>query len=197
MTDESIPPPQRPPGQRPADVPDAVTPVGDETLVERPVSRVVREDVVVPPQADGVAPGVVHEEERVGVARDGSVVREYDRIEQPPVERRNWWPWLPSGILLLVLIGLGIWYFTRDEKATVSSVVGQPVASAVTRLEQDGFKTSVTHRAGAAKVGIVLAEQPPGGSSADKGSVVALTVSSAPATVTDWSQRASASRARR
>ena len=184
MTDERIPPPEGPSGQPPAIVPASGTPAPDDTLVERPASRVVREEVVVPPQADGTTPGVVHEEERVGVGRDGSVVREYDRIEQPPVERRNWWPWLLSGILLLVLIGLGIWYFTRDDKATVSSVVGQPVGPAVTRLEEDGFKTSVTHRAGGARVGIVLAEQPPGGSSAAKGSVVALTVSSAPATVT-------------
>jgi beta-lactam-binding protein with PASTA domain len=176
MTDENIPPVEP--------TPDAVLPVPDDTLVERPVSRVVREEVIVPP-ADAVSAGAVHEEVRVGVLSDGSVVREYDRVEQPPVvEQRNWWPWLVSGLLLLVLIGLGIWYFTRDEKATVSSVVGQPVGSAVTRLEQDGFKTSVTHRAGGTRAGIVLVEQPPGGSSADKGSVVALTVSSAPVAVT-------------
>lgn len=184
MTDESIPPPRRASSQPPPDVPDAGIPVQDDTLVEPPVSRVVREEVVVPPQVDGASAGVVHEEERLGVGRDGSVVREYDRIEQPPVERRNWWPWLVSALLLLILIGLGIWYLTRDEQTTVASVVGQPVGSAIARLEQDGFKTSVTRRAGGDKVGIVLAEQPPGGSSADKGSVIALTVSSAPATVT-------------
>jgi beta-lactam-binding protein with PASTA domain len=185
MTDESIPPIEGTSGEVPADVPTAGSPLPDDTLVARPESRVVREEVIVPPATGDVDAGAVHEEERIGVLSDGSVVREYDRVEQPPVvKRRNWWPWLVSGLLLLVLIGLGIWYFTRDEKATVSSVVGQPVGPAVTRLEQDGFKTSVTHRAGGTKAGIVLAEQPPGGSSADKGSVVALTVSSAPATVT-------------
>ncbi len=186
MTDENIPPREPSSSEAPVDVPSSGSPPYDDTLVARPAGRVVREEVIVPPAAsEGISAGAVHEEERVGVLRDGSVLREYDRIEQPPVvERRNWWPWLVSGLLLLVLIGLGIWYFTRDEKATVSSVVGQPVGSAVTRLEQDGFKTSIIHRTGGAKAGVVLAEQPPGGSSADKGSVVALTVSAAPATVT-------------
>jgi beta-lactam-binding protein with PASTA domain len=183
VTDESVPPPERTLAQ-PADAPGAESRPPDETLVERPASRAVREQVVVPPAADGVAAGVVHEEERVGVLRDGSVVREYDRVEQPPVvQQRTWWPWIVSGILLLILIGLGIWYFTRDEKATVSPVVGQPVGSAVARLEQTGFKTSVTHRASGKRPGIVLGEQPPGGSSADKGSVIALTVSAAPTSV--------------
>jgi beta-lactam-binding protein with PASTA domain len=171
MTDERIPPPEGPP---------------DETLVAQPASRIVREErVVVPPAGPVVVPGAVHEEERVGVGADGSVVREYDRLEQPPVGRtRSWWPWIISAVLLLILIGLGIWYFTRGEKATVAPVVGQPVAAAVTRLEQAGFKTQITRRVGDARPGIVLEERPAGGSQADKGSTVALVVSAAPGTVT-------------
>jgi beta-lactam-binding protein with PASTA domain len=171
MTDERIPPTEGPP---------------DETLVARPARRVVREErVVVPPAAPGAVPGAVHEEERVGVQADGSVVRQYDRLEQPPAVRtRNWWPWIISAILLLILIGLGIWYFTRAETATVAPVVGQPAASAVTRLEQAGFKTQITRRVGEARPGIVLEERPAGGSQADKGSTVALIVSAAPGAVT-------------
>lgn len=171
MSDERIPPPEGNP---------------DETLVARPVSRVVREErVVVPPADPNVLPGAVHEEERVGVRADGSVVREYDRLEQPPVVRtRNWWPWVIAAILLLILIGLGIWYFTRAEQATVAPVVGQPVGTAVTRLEQAGFKTQITRRVGNGQPDTVLEQRPAGGSQADKGSTVALVVSAAPGTVT-------------
>ena len=171
MTDDRIPPPE--------DIPD-------ETLVARPARRVVQEErVVVPPEDPDVMPGAVHEEERVGMRADGSVVREYDRLEQPPVVRtRNRWPWIIAAILLLILIGLGIWYFTRADQATVTPVVGQPVGTAVTRLEQDGFKTQITRRVSDARPDRVLEQRPAGGSQADKGATVALVVSAAPGTVT-------------
>src|SRR5690242_2167618 len=82
----------------------------DETVVQR---RVERHEVVVPPTDPDVAPGVVHEQERVGVTGDGAVVREYDRIEQPPVDRRGTrWPWIISAVLVLIVAALAIWYFT-------------------------------------------------------------------------------------
>src|SRR4029077_3820052 len=100
MTDQ-----RNPRGQQPA--PPAVPQAPDETLVQQGVVR--EEQVIVTPDAD-ITPGVVHEEERVGVRSDGAVVRELDRVEKPPVDqRRNWWPWAISTILLLVLIGLAIW----------------------------------------------------------------------------------------
>jgi eukaryotic-like serine/threonine-protein kinase len=170
MTDQRTPP---------EDVP-ARPPVPEETLVERPVRRVVRQQVVVPPDA-GVTPGAVHEQERVGVAGDGSVVREYDRLEQPPVDhRRNWWPWIISAILLLALIGLGVWYLTRDDKATVTPVMGQTSTAAVARLQSDGFKTQIIRRVSARRPGTVIGEQPVGGSKAAKGAVVVLTVAAPP-----------------
>ena len=66
----------------------------------------------------------------------------------------------------------------------MTPVVGQSVDTAVTQLEQAGFKTQITRRPATAKPDTVLAENPGGGTKADKGSIVALTVSSAPATVT-------------
>jgi beta-lactam-binding protein with PASTA domain len=165
MTDERIPP-TGPPSRR--------TP--EETLVQR--------QVVIPPAGGGVEPGVVHEEERVRVLRDGSVVSEFDRVEQPPVDRRrNWWPWALSGVLLLVLIGLAIWYFTRAEQATVAPVTGQTAPAAVARLQQDGFKTQIIRRVSGRRPGTVVGEQPAGGSKADTGSLVVLTVASAPTSV--------------
>jgi eukaryotic-like serine/threonine-protein kinase len=150
----------------------------DESI--RPEKTLVQRQVVVPP-ADA---GAVHEQERVGVLPDGSVVREFDRIEQPPTDgRRNWWPWAVSGILLLVLIGLAIWYLTRDEKATVTPVLGQTAPTAVTRLQQDGFKTQIIRRVSGRRPGTVVGEQPAGGSKAGKGSLVVLTVASAATSV--------------
>jgi beta-lactam-binding protein with PASTA domain len=156
----------------------------DPTLVEPPVQRVVREDrVVVPPGDAGVTPGAVHEEERVGVLPDGSVVRELDRIEQPPVDRRNWLPWAIALVLLIVLAALAIWYFTRDEKATVAPVIGQASTTAVTRLQEDGFKTQIIRRVSVRRPGTVVGEQPAGGSKAAKGSLVVLTVAAPPTSV--------------
>ena len=176
MTEDRIPPAGTP--TRGPIEPVAV----DEALVQR---RAVREQrVVIPPAAAGVTPGAVHEEERVGVGPDGSVVREYDRVEQPPVDqRRNRWPWIISAILLLILAGLAIWYFTKSSQSTVTPVMGQTSVTAVSRLEQDGFKTQIIRRVSGRRPGTVVGEQPAGGSKADKGSLVVLTVAAAPTSV--------------
>jgi eukaryotic-like serine/threonine-protein kinase len=174
MTDQ-----RNPRGQQPA--PPAVPQAPDETLVQQSVVR--EEQVIVTPGAD-ITPGVVHEEERVGVRSDGAVVRELDRVEQPPVDqRRNWWPWVISTILLLVLIGLAIWYFTRDEQKTITPVVGQAAPPAVLHLQQDGFKTQIIRRVSSRRPGTVVGEQPGGGTKADSGSLVVLTVAAAPTSV--------------
>jgi eukaryotic-like serine/threonine-protein kinase len=172
MSDERIPP---------EGLPDRPT---EPTLAARPVQRVVREDrVVVPPGDPGVTPGAVHEEERVGVRPDGSVVREFDRVEQPPVDRRNRLPWAIAVVLLIILAGLAIWYFTRDEKATVAPVTGQTATTAVARLQQDGFKTRIVRRVSVRRPGTVVGEQPAGGSQAAKGSLVVLTVAAPPTSI--------------
>jgi beta-lactam-binding protein with PASTA domain len=180
MTDQRIPPEGIPPGRPVEPVPP------EETIVQGSGRRVVREDrvVMVPPIDSSITPGAVHEEERVGVLRDGSVVREFDRVEQPPVDRRrNWWPWAISAVLLLVLIAITIWYVTRDQKATVTPVIGQASTSAVTRLQEDGFKTQVIRRVSTRRPGTVVGEQPAGGRKADKGTLVVLTVAAASSSV--------------
>jgi serine/threonine-protein kinase len=179
MADERTPP-EAPPAGEPGDAPPP-----EPTLIQRPAGRVVREErVVIPPAEPGVVPGAAHEEERVGVLPDGSVVRQFDRVEQPPLDtRRDRWPWIISALLLLVLIGLAIWYVTRDEKATVAPVIGQTATSAVTKLQEDGFKTQVVRRVSGRRPGTVIGEQPAGGSKADKGALVVLTVAAAPTSV--------------
>ena len=178
MTDQRIPA-EGAPAPRPG---DPQTP--DATLVPPSARRAVREPVVVLPADAGAVPGAVHEQERVGVLGDGSVVREYDRVEQPPIdERRTRWPWIISGVLLLILAGLAIWYLTRDEKTTVTPVMGQTATSAVSRLQQDGFKTQIVRRVSTRPSGTVVGEQPAGGSKAGKGSLVMLTVAAAATSV--------------
>lgn len=167
--------------------PVRVVPPSDETLVTPPPG--VIEPVVVtpfPPVESDVVPGSLHEEERVQHLPDGSVVREYDRVEQPALVRgRDWRPWIITGAILVALLAaLGVWYFTRSDQKAVPAILGQPVAAATARLQNAGFKTQVTQRAGTGQPGIVLAAQPAPGEKADKGSVVALVVSAAPATVT-------------
>ena len=176
MTNERIPPVDPVTGR----LPDPVDPV----VAARPVEAVVREEVVLPPGDPAVEPGIVREEERVGVRPDGSIVREYDRIEQPPIDRRrNWWPWVISALLLLVLAALAIWYFTKDDKATVAPVMGETTPAAVSRLQQDGFKTQVVRRVSGRRPGTVIGEQPAGGSKAGKGALVVLTVAAAPTSI--------------
>jgi serine/threonine-protein kinase len=62
-------------------------------------------------------------------------------------------------------------------------VTGQTAPAAVARLQQDGFKTQIIRRVSARRPGTVVGEQPAGGSKADTGSLVVLTVASAPTSV--------------
>ena len=135
------------------------TPLGadDETIAERPdtveVQRVVTTnepralpDEVIPPHPGGpcdpLVPTVVTEDERVVVEPDGAVRRQAERVEYAPEHRRR------SGLVPALLIVLAIalaaiaaaWYFSQSDTASVPSVIGLPLDSAVTRLEDDGLQ---------------------------------------------------------
>jgi eukaryotic-like serine/threonine-protein kinase len=62
-------------------------------------------------------------------------------------------------------------------------VIGQTATSAVSRLQAQGFKTQIVRRVSARAPGTVVGEQPAGGSKADKGSLVTLTVAAAATSV--------------
>jgi beta-lactam-binding protein with PASTA domain len=129
---------------------------------------------------------VVHEEERVRVLPDGTVERESDRIEeQPPSRFRELLPWIAVAVVgVLIIAGLGIWYFTRSSSKTVPAVVGMTSDAAVSRLQQDGFKVQITQQSNSKPSGIVFGQNPGADTKADDGSTVKLLVSKGPSQAT-------------
>ena len=107
-------------------------------------------------------------------------------VEETVVHRRRRgpliWPWLLL-FLIAVLVALGaVWYFTRDTSKTVPNVVGNTLETAVSRLEDEGFKTEITRANDERPAGEVFEQDPGGGSEADEGSTVRIGVSQGPAT---------------
>jgi beta-lactam-binding protein with PASTA domain len=171
----------------PSDDPDdpLVPPVDEPPLVVPPVApadvRYVREERVVgdpvAPLASEVDVNAVHEEERVRVLPDGSVLRETDRIEQRS-RFRDWLPWLLLALVgLLIAIGLIVWYVGRDSSKTVPAVVGLRIDAAVARLQGDGFKVQIARQSNARAAGIVFGQNPAATTTHDDGSTVRLLVS--------------------
>ena len=69
--------------------------------------------------------------------------------------------------LLLVLAGIAaLWYFTREETKNVPDVVGQPLEQAVSRLQDEGFKTDISQTERRRRAGHRL---PPGSSGRRRG----------------------------
>ena len=181
----------------PSDDPDDPRlPIEDPPLVVPPVVppvspspepgdvHYVREERVV---ADPVAPlagdvdvNAVHEEERVRVLADGTVLRETDRIEQRS-RFRDWLPWLLLALLgLLIAVGLIVWYVGRSSTKTVPAVVGLRIDAAVSRLQQDGFKVQIARQSNARPAGVVFGQNPAAATEHDEGSTVRLLASKGP-----------------
>ena len=98
-------------------------------------------------------------------------------------ERKLRWPWIALGLTAL-LVALALLFFTGGDKVEVERVVGQPEAVAVDRLSDDGFEVEVDRQPDLAPVGEVIHQDPGGGTEADEGSTVTLTVSTGPGKVT-------------
>ena len=98
-------------------------------------------------------------------------------------DRKLRWPWLALGLTAL-LVALALLLFTGGDKVEVERVVGQPEAVAVDRLTDDGFEVEVDRQPDLAPVGEVIHQEPGGGTEADEGSTVTLTVSTGPGKVT-------------
>jgi beta-lactam-binding protein with PASTA domain/tRNA A-37 threonylcarbamoyl transferase component Bud32 len=97
--------------------------------------------------------------------------------------RRRWWPWL-VGALVLILIGVMAYAFTRPEQVSVPKVVGLQLSKARARLDSDGFeKVKVEHERSPAEVDTVLRQDPDPGESAAKGDEITLVASSGPGKV--------------
>lgn len=147
---------------------------------EEPVRYVYEEPVVgdpLAPPAREVDVDAVHEEERVRVLPDGSVLRETDRVEQRS-RFRDRLPWLLLALVgLLIAIGLVIWYVGRTSSKTVPPVVGLRIDTAVSRLQQDGFKLQIARQSNARPAGVVFGQNPAAETRHDNGSTVRLLVS--------------------
>ncbi|MEO9174121.1 MAG: PASTA domain-containing protein, partial [Gaiellales bacterium] len=110
--------------------------------------------------------------------------------EQRQVEEesrfRQYLPWVLIAILGVVIIaGLGIWYFTKgSDKKPVPAVVGLRIDNAVARLQADGFKLQTQRAASARAPGIVFGQNPAQGTDEPKGSTVKLLVSRGPSRAT-------------
>ncbi len=95
---------------------------------------------------------------------------------------RRWWLFaggvaVAAGLLILLLLVL------KTEQVTVPRVVGSDEALAQTVLARAGLKTDTTVKKSMTPKGQVIAQDPGGGSQADKGSTVTLTVSDGPASI--------------
>ena len=163
------------------------TPETDDMLVDRDVDETVVERVEhVPPPPGGpveVDEAVVRENETIRERADGSLERDAVRHEtrrRSPVE--NLAPWLLV-LLLLVLGGIAAaWYFTQEDTREVPNVEGLRLEQAVSRLQDDGFRTDIATEPSDAPEGTVVAQDPAAGADAEEGSTVDLRVSGGPDT---------------
>jgi beta-lactam-binding protein with PASTA domain len=107
----------------------------------------------------------------------------------PPEEerrRRRWWFWAALALAILALAGaaVGVYFLLRPVKVTVPTLVGKQINIARTVLQNDGFKVNVVQEPSPKRSGTVIGEIPPGGTRANEGSTVSLTVSTGPGNTT-------------
>ncbi len=104
----------------------------------------------------------------------------------PPERRRqNPWPWLALLLLLLLGGGAAAYFLTRPAKAVLPPVVGEPLNTARTVLQNRGFSSiNVLTVTDAKPAQTVIGENPPAGNKVNTNSLVTLTVSSGPGLVT-------------
>lgn len=127
---------------------------------------------------------------------DGGQTLEYERVEQRPVPPppepppRAWYDelgWALLALLVLVVVGVAVWWFVFHRgaaKRTVPAVTGMPLAAAAVNALQDrGFKVRVVSQVHAGRAGTIFGEIPAAGSRVGKGSTVEILESKGPATV--------------
>ncbi|HEX7299294.1 MAG TPA: Stk1 family PASTA domain-containing Ser/Thr kinase [Solirubrobacteraceae bacterium] len=104
----------------------------------------------------------------------------------PPREPRDggrWWWWVLALLLVAGAIVGGALLLAGGQKVTVPTVVGADQASAEAGLRQAGLETDATAKTSDRPKGEVIGQDPGGGSRAEKGSTVELTVSDGPGQV--------------
>jgi eukaryotic-like serine/threonine-protein kinase len=100
-----------------------------------------------------------------------------------PRDGGRWWWWVLALLLVAGAVVAGALLLGGGKQVTVPTVVGADQANAEAKLRQEGFKTDSTAKTSERPTGEVIGQDPSGGSRAEKGSTVELTVSSGPAQV--------------
>jgi serine/threonine-protein kinase len=117
----------------------------------------------------------------VVVPEGPTVVTEDAKAED---ERRRRWPMFALALLVLALIGLMIFVFTRPEEVDVPRVVGQQLTDARERLDRAGFEqVEVERERSLAPLDRVLRQDPDPGEAAPRDEPVLLIVSGGPGEV--------------
>jgi eukaryotic-like serine/threonine-protein kinase len=102
----------------------------------------------------------------------------------PPPERGpRRWPWVLLALLLAAGIAVAIYALVQHSRVAVPDVVGRQSSAATVDLSNRGFKVQIHRTESGEPVGQVVGQSPEAGTKVDKGSLVALQVSSGPGTV--------------
>jgi eukaryotic-like serine/threonine-protein kinase len=97
----------------------------------------------------------------------------------PPRRRRSRWPWVLVAFAVLV-VGLVIALqalVAPARRLQVPLVVGSSISTATQRLQNEGFEVAPVRDNSDKPRNTVIGQNPPGGSTADKGSTITLTIS--------------------
>ena len=107
-----------------------------------------------------------------------------EAVAKPEEERRRKWPIIALSLLVLALIGLLVYAFTRPEQAEVPKVTGLQLLDARERLDKAGFeRVDVERERSPAEADRVLRQDPDPGEEASREDAVKLIVSAGPGQV--------------
>ena len=104
-------------------------------------------------------------------------------VAPPPrvaVERKRW-PWILLGGLALLGLILLLVSVLSPNRVTVPNVVGGSISIATNRLQSEGFEVETVRDNSDKPRNTVIGQNPGGGTTADEGSLVRITVSEGPA----------------
>ncbi|HEY5427746.1 MAG TPA: Stk1 family PASTA domain-containing Ser/Thr kinase [Solirubrobacteraceae bacterium] len=104
-------------------------------------------------------------------------------VAVPPPEEprgRGWVPWAWAALVLLLVVGAAAaaYLLTRPKEYAVPKVIGDQYAEARSVLIAAHFQVDPVYQSSRKPKGVVIGEQPAGGTTATKGSTVTLEVSS-------------------